>query len=721
MKLKNVGFIQQHIEKIVLGVILIVALGIAYLYALPGNYEVEAKVGSKTMTDDPATMAAELKKSANKLAQELKDNVNPLPDVPVPGFEGLLLDRLSRRPFEKQAQLGPFGPNGLDGRLKPQDLERLRYFIPELPRVADVKYRHGSFVLDERLNLEDYLKSELGLSSNEVRVQEWLQGVSSAIEQRVGITDEEGRLRDFPAISFEAMFDEQAIVDALAEQTNDPDMRSIPEAWSRYSKLVTDVKLYRQTMDPETGEWGETELIPILMPEHFQLRNLPPNLTQNDVRTILDYVVRNQDRILQRPFLPLAQTSTQFTLPSEETLTIEERKRLIKLGDEIKRLRENIERMTERAQSEAEREAARSERERRTPTRPIPPRGGPGGAPGGGLGGEFGGDLSGLEGLYPGGGGYQPRGQQRQPKNSSDREKLQELERTLAEKQAEYEELRGQDVRGLESRRNRGQSFQGPGGFYDEFYGGGFGGGFGPEFGAPGGFPGGFPGGYPGVNPRIDPRRGQPNRRDEPEEVEEVDPRIQVVAHDVTVEPGKTYRYQVSVCVLNPLFQRRNLEDEQAKEMFGELSLETEPTEWTEPITIPPAVEWFLVKAVGEDQVSVELWKWLDGVPESTTVPLRPGDPIAGTIKLRDGKEVELISSAAVVDVEQPRNKGLDQTMLRVVDLETGLMEQRNVRQDANSERKQYLESERNVLRDLADEVASDGSGRRLPSTSRRE
>ena len=82
-----------------------------------------------------------------------------------------------------------------------------------------------------------------------------------------------------------------------------------------------------------------------------------------------------------------------------------------------------------------------------------------------------------------------------------------------------------------------------------------------------------------------------------------------VWANDVSVEPGRTYQYQMRVAVFNPVYSKLEVKDEKARwalELTGD---------WSPPsqeVTIPPLVQFYFVGLFG-DKVNLELHRWIHG------------------------------------------------------------------------------------------------------------
>jgi len=98
-----------------------------------------------------------------------------------------------------------------------------------------------------------------------------------------------------------------------------------------------------------------------------------------------------------------------------------------------------------------------------------------------------------------------------------------------------------------------------------------------------------------------------------------------VWASDATVEPGKTYQYQMRVAIVNPVWSLPGVEKEEdrwALELLGQWS---DPTD---PVTIPELMQFYFVGTFG-DRVNLELHRWIHGVWIVTpSVPRFLGGPV---------------------------------------------------------------------------------------------
>ncbi|MBL7139545.1 MAG: hypothetical protein ISS74_01405 [Planctomycetes bacterium] len=101
-----------------------------------------------------------------------------------------------------------------------------------------------------------------------------------------------------------------------------------------------------------------------------------------------------------------------------------------------------------------------------------------------------------------------------------------------------------------------------------------------------------------------------------------------VWASDATVEPGKTYQYQMRVAIVNPVWSLPGVEDEQAR---WTLELAGQWSDPTEPVIIPELMQFYFVGTFG-DRVNLELHRWIHGVwIVAPSVPRYVGGPVIYT------------------------------------------------------------------------------------------
>lgn len=155
----------------------------------------------------------------------------------------------------------------------------------------------------------------------------------------------------------------------------------------------------------------------------------------------------------------------------------------------------------------------------------------------------------------------------------------------------------------------------------------------------PGAYPGGYPGGYPGSFPGGYQRPFQPNGPQpfrpngaafssqggvfDPTQLQND---IEILAHDDTVEAGKTYRYRLVYRIYNSLYDINVISKPEIAKQFAIASKQSEPTD---PVTIPQRTNFF-VKSITANEVKFDVFTW-EGVMKVKEVRAAPGDAIGKT------------------------------------------------------------------------------------------
>lgn len=134
---------------------------------------------------------------------------------------------------------------------------------------------------------------------------------------------------------------------------------------------------------------------------------------------------------------------------------------------------------------------------------------------------------------------------------------------------------------------------------------------------------------------------------------------IKLWAHDVFVERGKTYRYQVVAIVTNPYFGHSPAMVPAQAEKLAKAGITRSPaSEWTDPITVDPETLLFFTAATQDDpavgrtataRAEVFQFKW--GFWRRGAATLEPGDSVTAEIRVPDFAK---ILTAAPVDPNQP-------------------------------------------------------------------
>ncbi|MEA3367728.1 MAG: hypothetical protein U9R68_06405 [Planctomycetota bacterium] len=195
----------------------------------------------------------------------------------------------------------------------------------------------------------------------------------------------------------------------------------------------------------------------------------------------------------------------------------------------------------------------------------------------------------------------------------------------------------------------------------------------------------------------------RPAEATEPAEREHVYATLWV--NDATVEPGKTYQYQMRTAVLNPVWSLTYVQPKEDRWKLEFLGPWSEPTE---PVTVPKLVEFYFVGTFGR-RINLELHKWIHGqwiiIPSA---PTRIGGPVVYTKRRARltvpgtgetvEQDVEMAPGAFLVDIirqfpyqPQGRNRPIPTNVLVYAD-EQGNLHRRIQWADQERERKDRME-----------------------------
>ena len=180
---------------------------------------------------------------------------------------------------------------------------------------------------------------------------------------------------------------------------------------------------------------------------------------------------------------------------------------------------------------------------------------------------------------------------------------------------------------------------------------------------------------------------------------------LTVWGHDMTVQPGATYRYRLAVDVLNPLFQKDLVPPQQKAQYKELLSIASPESEWSQPITIEPKTQFFMagVDPAAKQSANVEVYTIFNGKRLSRVFKLQPGDTIGNLIEVElDGfpYSVDMRIDAVVVDVEpealSTSHQSLNETTQRLTyhDQASGRLLQRTTEIDRNSDERKRMRSD---------------------------
>jgi hypothetical protein len=198
----------------------------------------------------------------------------------------------------------------------------------------------------------------------------------------------------------------------------------------------------------------------------------------------------------------------------------------------------------------------------------------------------------------------------------------------------------------------------------------------------------------------------------EVEPIIEVLPDIPLLAHDLSVEPGMSYRYRIRVAVLKPLFHNKTLQDRVIERNFNHVAKLSDPSEWSKQVRVLPRSHFFVVGATGGDtkpEAKVEIWHLFNGKWYRSEFSVKPGQLIGGKVLIavnaeQDG-EVELNVPMIMVGLETAAGANgttIDRGRKKFLylDLKTNQLLERDPKDDRNNDmRKRLLTESEEVAR----------------------
>ena len=606
MKMKNVNFFQRHMEKLVLGTALLIAGLLVLIYVVGNPYAID--IGGRSM--GPIAIEEHVEELAVQLDANLNSTTSPLPEMQVPPYTQDFASRVNRRVAPAPYRVA-MGPPALD----PQDVmppePPAPYNLPRPPVTTETVARADHGLLGP---LDDVTQQE----------------------QFVELVGDE-HPQDFRYVSVSGTFDIEQWHQRLASAT------ALPNQFYRSTINIAGVYLQRQTLDPTTGEWGDTTIVQPLPNQLSFLPEFTHDFTDEEAEQYVNFIKQNQARIARPEFPPLLEP-TMWLPPwsSVGQLNPEEQREFQKLGESISSLTNRLERLRDRLERAGE------------TTRQN--------------------DL---------------------------REQYQRLQDDLIAAETRRDELIGLTP-DMTQRDRMDDPLMDP--MMD-----------------------------PGMDPGMadpaagrSPRAASPRRSDRtPPPTTQAEPSgedegtITVWAHDLTVEPGRTYRYRVLVSVLNPLFRQTRVEQSQREVHFNKIALgpdlaedgEVADAPWSDPVEVAPQHYFFFVQ--GGQSPRVEVWRIYDGMWRNEEFPVRPGDPIGGEAQLEiDGQPqtVDMTVGAIAVDLlESSSGRTLGGSDTRLLYLAPGSdqIASRSVRQDSDSDDRRRIQNQRTIQQERARQASA--------------
>lgn len=591
MKLKGINPFEQHVEKLVLGVVGVVFLGVLAMQFLVSPNEVEYE-GQKI---PPDAVLERLGGRADELLGKMTDPSPVLPDVETPdlssrfdaafGKPAIGEDRIARVPFGSGFGLEIAEVEDLDGPVTPLVLP-----APPAVQVASQWTTADPF----------FLRAHPEVRAHMFRERQPFDEVS---------------------VTVEAVLNGKAIESALRETAEGH--RAIPSHWwsEGGSGLVEvlDVELERQRRQPD-GTWGEAEPVESVRWTPTALEAFNEGASEGeargwdalgaaDLRELARMVQDDPSLVSQPPYVPSI-AGVAWVPPSkvdEREARLEMEARIARAEGRLVELEDELAKMKDRQSGRQTDPSSRSTGGRRG---------------GGGM------ITTGGSGSRTGGSGAQ-RDDPMDVRIDRKEEEITEQEAEIEELYTELDELAQADPSASgASSTGRSRRAAPP-----------------TRGGAPGGLVilGGPTGGRATTGARSTRRTTRTPGVESPGPLLDVE-EYQVWTHDLTAEPGAVYRYRLRYGVNNPLFGReRSLgSDEESLIAAAKTPIVLSPwSEWSESTPVADDMYYFVTSARDRGQLgqgaasaTAEVYQMFYGYYRGRTMTLEPGMAVQGQFEL---------------------------------------------------------------------------------------
>lgn len=586
MKLKNASFVELHLEKVVIGTAVVLSLVLILLFVVRRpTVEISGeKVG-------PAEVDEQVLGFAKQLEQKLQNDegiVDPETGRPLEIKASSLSDD-----FQRLAQLARNWQEstavtfGIEGEPIEGFTPERPYAIPTPPLPTDmvVGLNAGTLELYQQPEIEEAY----------VDLYQW----------------EAGDPRDIVGgVTVSAVFDPAAWKQRLDTVSGGTRMSN---AMARQAQRIAGVLLLRQRKDRITGEWVETTVVDTA-PEQvgygaYALREAagvvgdrfdPEVVAFEDARAreISGSLVVQKTAVTQSPEPRLSKGF--WRMPGGEgakELTEDDYTKIDKIRADIVKRQKNLELLESQLEQHQRRAQLQAQRESRSANSGASRGGQRGGGvsdfgPPGGMGGSDFGDFSG-----PGGPGGRGGGRARATPQDKGQELQQRIQQTEIDIDAKFDEV--MVLLGWQTEQDDPRMMFGP--------------------------------------------------RAEEEQVERVvvgpgaqavvDAKIDIWAHDLTVEPGDTYRYKIVAMPLNPLFRNLRVPEPQKSMNFNRIAIapskaELDAMPWSQEVVVNDNKYFFYTGGSASQQTArFEVWRFYDGQWRVGEIEAVQGDQVAGKIE----------------------------------------------------------------------------------------
>lgn len=578
MNYKDATFVEKYIEKIVLLIALAIVLVVAYILFAPESESIAKK-------------AAEIKDAANKVA--IESEASSLPK----GVESeRYFDNAGEFKTRLRRQLGKAMDSQFDLTMNLNVKQHVpdgfykSYVVPTLPGASDVKIVSEIYDFNTQSQVAQWMQGRPLRLPTDALANEPLEDIAILSAEMgkqwldaIRANEPNPKMRHMPVISIAAKINKHKIAKAYRAV-------DLPAKFTLGRDVVVGVVLERQMAGRVKGHWGEIEIVKQLPYQSFLMEKLGA-VDDRKLQRVLDFVHQSEQSNSFVELPPVSTSSRQVVDPATvETriYSVSERKdmddiqkKMDKKNRDIDKLQKKIDKVLEKEEEkrakdeDGEGAARRAERERKNEERKNRKTRGGGGE------GGIGGGLGGL------GGG----GRIRTTRDRGGNTRLQKDQAKVSRLQEELGKLEEQLDR-IKNPIEKKETGSGDGGLEE-------------------------------IELEKDPEEERLN----------LAKTVDLMAHDISMAPGKRYRYRVRVAILNPLYHRAKVNAEQREENFNKLYLLTEPSEWTAPVYVYPVRTFFVKQAsMTDSSASVEVFRLHHGRYYMESFRVEPGENI-GNVK----------------------------------------------------------------------------------------
>ena len=598
MRLKAIPLWEQYIEKLVLGLLLLLLMFVIVweIISVPNNQDVRIGDGSRTLA--PGEINAALLERASQIRALQGDEQPPHPGLDLTPLENEKpiapeLARIIQGGVSGGTSLARTAPTVASAIMPSGKRERAIWYEPSLPAVAmqsSVQLFHDELTDDARAEFASEFDALLGVDQNEVN---WTIPV--------GVID---------------------MTAVRAEFSGSDDSRdSIPPYWRDETYPIVDVRFERETLLADGGWSDAQEVMPLLGALTFRddVEDYESGALGMEEDDLKDASLELRDQLLDSLAVPKLQTDilqprfydTEFAVAADflrnpegasasgeiDLAIIKAEERFYRMSTQLEQMRVELEKLGGELDPPSGDQNRGSGQDSGRGGRGG--RGGGSGSGGGGNGGVSGGGGGRTAGR--GGGGGQNSGQD----SANDKARIRMTK----------------ELRSMEEALERQLA----------------------------------------VLPEDHPLRTGATGEALASRMVDVDgdETIFVWAHDPTVKGGETYRYRCTAEFYNPFFTRDFQLQPQQQELALQPAMSTLESDWSDPVTIDSGVKYFVTDAsIGANgelgKVTIEVFKSEAGRQWSYEFDLQPGDLLGSERPRNSSGETKMIDFATdymLVDV----------------------------------------------------------------------